>query len=165
MGHWAAQRIRSLLRRLCPHLLRDARHFQRLVRNCESDPSDKLVRFDVKDFFASGSSPELLRDFRLLLRDEIEDALERTLLYDVVDLLLHSQIVTSIGVAGAYYSLRGSGMGLTISGDLMNLLYFFRVEKVSLRTHLGHGVRVDGLCVVFIGVSHVILQYTCVVLK
>lgn len=82
-----------------------------------------------------------MHDFCLFVKDAVTDIVERTLLTDAVDLLLHSQVVTSPVSCDAFYSSIGSGMGLTISGELMNILYYFRVERRFLQAHLGRGLK------------------------
>ena len=94
------------------------------------DPNvDDLVRLDIRDYFLSGTLNELMVTLRQIFSDNTEAA---RILVRVLHFLLHNQWVVDSTTNEVYRALRGSAVGLQHSGDLMDLCFWWKVERWSL---------------------------------
>ena len=85
-----------------------------------------LMKFDVKDFYLSGSHDDLA----LLISDLFVDEDWRRWVSDCLGFLLSNQLVRWSGAAGTLFEVtQGSGMGMKAAGAISDLAFWASVEK------------------------------------
>ena len=112
LSRWVARTLRGRLDCLS-HLCKDARHAAEDLAGLHIGDS-KLVALDIKDFFMSGDTNELVEDTILHLTGPLKGLMREALF-----LLLFHQYVRSKTEPGRLYRvIRGTGMGLVHSGEV-----------------------------------------------
>ena len=136
---WLGHKLKQLNADL-GHLLCSTNAFHDRVSRIACDPSDDYwIKLDVKDFFLSGQPFELVDD---ALADWCSSGEERHLYSDVLYFLLFHQYVRSNEMPGrSWRVVRGSGMGLKHSSDLMDWCFYSRCEKALLPSAKSCGIK------------------------
>ena len=108
---WLSRMLRVKLSHL-PHLLIDSDHLIRLLRNFRLPATAKFLRFDVKDFYMTGS-----HDFLVEHSAAILDVQQRADYRSMCSAILCNQYIQFPSQQSTYKVTRGAGMGMICSGD------------------------------------------------
>ena len=120
---WVAMLIQKHLEQY-NHILKDTDHLLRLLREVQVPEDSWLLRFDIKEFYMSGTQQATSDAASTAFPSQFRDS--ATLM---VDHILKSQIVTD-GFSDKYFRVNiGSGMGLTCSGELSDGAFCNLAEK------------------------------------
>ena len=114
---WIASLLKTHLAQYT-HILKDTDHLLDVLCHVQVPPEAWLFRFDVKEFFMSGTHSAICT-----ATEEAFPAKFRESARLLVEHILKSQIVTD-GFHDSLYDVRiGSGMGLTCSGELSDCAF------------------------------------------
>ena len=97
------------------------------LRATAVEVDEKFTKLDIKDFFTSGSLPEVIADFSKMVHCWFTS--ELAILLEQAFTLLVNQFVQSGMHRGQYRLITGCGMGLVHSSICMDLLFFFKAER------------------------------------
>ncbi|CAK0832594.1 unnamed protein product [Prorocentrum cordatum] len=123
LSHWLGRRLREVIKRY-PHVVRDSADAARKLMSTRLDPRDHLCTMDVKEFFMSGTTEELVNDILHFFSGRLRVLIERALY-----LLLDNQFITASTLPGRCFKVvLGTGMGLPHSGDVADLALIRRME-------------------------------------
>lgn len=132
---WVSSELRSHLKN-CHHLVDNMFKFARVVDGMRFQNNWFFANLDVKDFFMSGTANDITDD----LHGWLPKNKKTRLLVDAVRFLLDYQFVSFTGDHAKddfiLCVIFGSGMGLFHSCDLMDLIFFIRVEFILLRPQI-----------------------------
>ena len=102
-----------------------------------------FMKMDLKDFFMSGMSDELIKDV-IAIFDPVNEHYLRGLVAETIEVLLSSQYVAAPCLPGRLWRvIRGAGMGLIFAGDLCDVALATRAElqwAACLAIQRSHGV-------------------------
>lgn len=125
------------------HLVVDTSQFLAKLNKLEANSNDIFVKFDVADFFMSGSSSELSFSVSRLFENDGEKV--RNFVQGVVFFLLENQFVSVGYPDGAesetYKLAKGSGMGLAHSGSVADAALLVAAEYGKLDPSIQAGVK------------------------
>jgi len=118
------QHLRSYISQF-PHVLRDSKDLCQKLSRRRFSPGVYMVRCDVKDFFLSGSAKDILRDVELGFADwQYKDAA-----LALLKMLLDNQYVKLRGGRDSLWRcIRGTGMGLLLSGEVSDATLLNKLE-------------------------------------
>ena len=105
-------------------LLKDSFEFVSKVRGRTSPPDTTFIKLDVKDFFMTGKHHEIIEG----CAGHVDPKYERSF-RDMCSFILSSQFVKPGFADRAWQVREGTGMGLSCSGDLSNILLWTKMEK------------------------------------
>ena len=120
---WISQQ-RSVVLRDQPHFLKDSRDLVEQVRTVFIPEGARIIKFDIKGFFMSGTHHDLLDCCCALVPPGIESAF-RNMLFTV----LSSQLIRLDDSNRAWAVRVGSGMGLSCSGEVSDATFYSKVER------------------------------------
>ena len=124
VAKWVSHRLRRQLDVLV-HLVKSSKFFVERISCVKPIGRVLFVKLDLKDYFLSGTPDELIHDIVGPLA-----GCEKKLVEDCLHLLLSHQYISAEGFDGRLWrSVKGSGMGLLHSGDLMDVAFYLRCEK------------------------------------
>ena len=128
ISRWLVAEIRGKLECIQNHIISNAKGALERIQSMEFCPGDRLIKLDMKDFYYSGSTEELIVD--VLSMWDSEDK-RNPLRREAMELLLHNQLVCGkhFPEEGCFRVLTGSGMGLVHSGDVADSAFHQRVER------------------------------------
>lgn len=107
------------------HLLQDSFALTDILRRRTWPPNLVFIQFDIKDFFMSGGHTDIVDRCSGYVEPSVETKFRKLVMF-----ILQTQFVTVDGRPGRAYRVdRGTGMGLSFSGDLSNLTFHDLVEK------------------------------------
>ena len=138
LGKWVAKQFR-LKNCHVSHLLTDRKQFVDRVQSLEVNHGDDMwVHLDVKDFFLSGDWQSITADATVGWPIGPHKAAVRSAL----EFLLTNQYVASQWRRGeAWQVIKGAGMGLNFSADLMDYLFYSKAEFCLLDRLGEFGIR------------------------
>lgn len=139
VARWISHELRPHLAK-CEHLLVDAKQLKDAWANLRTTDSMRLALVDVKDFFYSGSHPEIVRDATAFgnCPEVFSDALMHCLRHQYVG----SDAVLDPG--NAHRVIRGTGMGLQHSADVMDSCFAFNGEKWAVTDTIRRKYQIHG---------------------
>lgn len=107
------------------HVLKNSVHLLRQLEGLEVEPTDRLIKIDIADFFMSGNHRELAslatREVSPVLQQHVQD-----LLFFILD---HQFVAQKGDPERVFKVMKGSGMGLICSGEVSDLAFLELVEK------------------------------------
>ena len=107
-----------------PHLLRDSSDLLCKAKRVRLTSTCRFIKFDIKDFYMSGSFSELTS-----FASRAVDCSIRTDFSLLLDAVLNSQYVRS-PTSGEVYKVKvGTGMGMLASGHVADAAFYEMVEK------------------------------------
>jgi len=149
-GRWLIIQLRERLHALgCQnHLMKNSEHAKEVIEAAKVDGGEVFVRLDISDFFLSGTIDQLSDD--ILSTFDSSDK-RCSIIKELLPFLLRNQFVRGrteqhAAKDGAYRVLRGSGMGITHSGDLCDLAFAARVERYLCRSIIFEKFRIKLYC-------------------
>eukprot|EP00959_Pyramimonas_sp_CCMP1952_P467524 9491775-Pyramimonas_sp.AAC.1 len=101
------------------HILRDTHDLLKQLGHVEVGAGDVFVRFDIKDFFMSGSHQELVDESSELLDDADDKRIYKILLLAI----LRNQLISAEGTDRLWKVELGTGMGLLCSGEVADAAF------------------------------------------
>jgi hypothetical protein len=126
---YIANRLRTSLNSF-PHILKDSDHFMRVLTGMLFEPTDRIIKLDIKDFFMSGEiNPLVLHSMSL-----ISDPGERSVLAELLRIVLTTQLICIPGdpTRSRWRVKIGSGMGLIVSGEVSDSAFLQMAEVTTI---------------------------------
>ena len=121
---YVAHVLKPILKGL-PHILRDSDHLIAMIRGRRFPNTSKIVQFDIKDFFMSGSHNDLASSCARLVSPEVRRGFTKML-----QMILRNQyVVLDKSAETAYHTKVGSGMGMLCSGEISDACFYDLAEK------------------------------------
>lgn len=125
---WISATIQHHLKQF-NHILKDTDHLLQLLRNIQVPDNALLVRFDIKEFFMSGTHKAICEAAQHVFPPSCRKS---ALL--MVEHILKSQIVTDEWSKKYFRVKIGSGMGLVCSGELSDSAFCHLAEQDFVAT-------------------------------
>ena len=95
-------------------------------------PGTRLVKLDLKDFYLSGSSYVIAEKLAKLVSPDV-----RGFFYSVLFFLLFNQYISSSSLGTTYRCVAGSGIGLSHSAIVTNVLFSLVSEEFVIPSQPG----------------------------
>lgn len=126
VSEWTRQKLDPLLRDL-PHIQKDSMAMKQFIQATPALSSEaELCTIDLKDFYLSGTASELARD---LMTHLPWDQHSKDLMHQAVYMVLTHQYVHVPAQPYVYKCAKGSGIGLSHSAGITNLVFSYIVES------------------------------------
>ena len=107
-----------------PHILKDSGDLLSKVSRMVFPKSCRFLKFDIADFYMTGSHDMLVRTSSLVC-----DSSVRSLYCTLGSAILSSQYIQSAISPGVYRVKCGAGMGMSASGDVADASFYTLAEK------------------------------------
>ena len=120
---WISEHIRQFFSDK-PHLLRDTDDLLFKLLSVVVSESAKLVRFDIRDYFMSGSHAQIA-DLAARCFPQHLQTCARALIF----FILSEQVVVIHGCDQAWKVRKGAGMGLLCAGEISDAALYFLAEE------------------------------------
>ena len=110
-----------------PHVLRASDHLIKVVSNVKMDDDTAFIRFDIKDFYMSGTHAWLAE---MCFSEVTDDTKGKPELKELLLAILRSQYITVPGQGDKSWRVtEGAGMGMSVAGDVADLAFYAAAER------------------------------------
>jgi hypothetical protein len=138
IGRWVAMQLQQTLQTLT-HLLPNSTEFIKQIVLFTPSDSHVWVKLDIKDFFLSGSSDQIVHD----ITTPFDYGPRRELIGDATRFLCENQYIGNPFDAESLWQVEvGTGMGLNHSGEVSDFAFWSASERLMLP--LLHTFDIDG---------------------
>ena len=120
---WISEHIRQFFSDK-PHLRHDTDDLYTKLQSVVVSDSAKLVRFDIRDYFMSGSHAQIA-DLAARCFPQHLQTCARALIFCI----LSEQVVVIHGCEQAWKVRQGAGMGLSCAGEMSDAAFYFLAEE------------------------------------